>query len=485
MYPPDAPYKIYDHDEWWSDNWDAKTFGRDFDFSRPFFAQFQELLFAVPRFALMNTNSERCEYSNITNGSKDCYLIFGCVDDEECDYGHIVWESKDCVDNLYIYKSELCYECVDCLGSYKLIHSQECENCVESIGLFDCRSCTNCIGCVGLKQKSNCLFNEEVGKEGIEKFLAEHPLTDPSTISLILSKQKELRKRVPQRHFFGSHNKNVSGNHIYFSNNVLNSFDVKVGENSKFVFTGRKTVDVYDSSFSINIELGYQILTCRGNNIMLSHLCSDSSDTMYSDNCVNSHNIFGCAGLKNGEYCILNKQYPKEEYFGLKEKIISHMKQTREWSEFFPKELSPFAYNEAIVNEYMPLTKEEAISKGYKWRDDIPFSTGQETIKYSELPTDPKNFSADLLKQVLKCESCTRNYRLIDREVNFYKNTGLLIPSMCFNCRHARRMGLRNKRYLWPGKCAHCGADFETSYGPEEQKNLNIFCEKCYLEEMG
>ena len=74
----------------------------------------------------MNTKSENCEYSNMTWGSKNCYLLFGCVENENCDYGHIVWNSIDCIDNLYLYKCELCYECVDCIMSNKLFYSHEC-----------------------------------------------------------------------------------------------------------------------------------------------------------------------------------------------------------------------------------------------------------------------------------------------------------------------------------------------------------------------
>jgi len=38
-----------------------------------------------------------------------------------------------------------------------------------------------------------------------------------------------------------------------------------------------------------------------------------------------SHDCFGCVGLKHAEYSILNKRYSKDEYFSLKKKIIEHM----------------------------------------------------------------------------------------------------------------------------------------------------------------
>ncbi len=486
VYPSESPYKVYAHDEWWSDDFDARTFGCDFDFNRPFFEQFSELLLAVPRFNVMNVQSESCQYSNMVSRSKNCYLVFGCVEDEDCAYGHIVWESKDCFDNLYVHRSELCYECVDCLFSYKLLYSQECESCTDSIGLFDCRSCTNCIGCVGLKQKSYYIFNENVGKAGYEQFLKEHPLTDPGTISYILAKQKELRKKVPQRHFFGSHNNNVSGNHIYNAKNIHYSFDVKEGENAKFVFTGGKIVDAYDVAFNGGgIELAYEVLTSNGRGVYFSHLGWNATDVYYVDNCYNSRNLFGCAGLKSAEYCILNKAYSKEEYQALMSNIIEYMKTTGEWGQFFPKELSPFAYNESIINEYYPLKREEALGKGYRWKEDLPSTSGQETVSHDVLPKDPQQFGDELLKHVLKCDTCGKNYRFIPQEINFYKRLGLLLPRECFNCRHQRRMNMRNPRKLFDGLCANCKTPIQTSYSPEQQKEFRIYCESCYQSDVG
>ena len=35
----------------------------------------------------------------------------------------------------------------------------------------------------------------------------------------------------------------------------------------------------------------------------------------------------------------------------LRDKIIEHMKKTREWGQFFPKEHSCFSYNESTAHE--------------------------------------------------------------------------------------------------------------------------------------
>jgi len=484
MYSTKVPFSVWSHDEWWSDDWDAKDYGRDVDFSKPFFQQIKTLWDNVPRCAIIVTQSVDCPYSNAVLTGKNLYLVFGTVDCEDCMYGHIVWNSKDCVDCLYVFKSELCYECTDVLGSYHVLYSQECEDCNNCIGLFDCRGCSNCIGCVGLRQKSNYLFNEPVTKERIDEFLKNHPLHDPKSISFIIEKREEMRLKIPQRFFSGSHNTNVSGDHIYHAKNIQHAFDVKSGENSKFIFTCRKAIDSYDISFTADIELGYQNTHGHGRGIMFSSTCVNCTDIYYSENCHNSHNIFGCEGLKSSQYCILNKQYTKEEYEILLPKLIEHMRKTGEWGWFFPKEILPFAYNESIVNEYFPMTKEEALAKGYKWEDDIPHTKGQTTIKYDELPKNPKLFSNDLTEQILECNICGYNYRLIKKEVEIYKKIGLSIPQECFNCRHERRMKLRNVRNLFDGQCAKCNAQFKTSYNLEQQKKYKIYCEQCYNSEV-
>jgi len=492
MYVPGSSYAVYTHDEWWSDQWDPKSYGVEIDFSRPFFEQFQELLQAVPRFNLMNTKSENCLYSNIAVGSKNCYLVFGCIDDENCHYGHIVWNSKDCFDTLYTMKSELCYECIDCINCYRVFYSQDCDDCSDSIGIFDCRNCTYCIGCVGLSKKSHHLFNKPVSKDEYEAFLQEHPLSDPKTLTIILLEQQKLRSALPQRPFFGQRNEDVSGNHIYNAKNIHYSFDVKSGENSKYIFTGRTAIGCNDCSFFTDCELGYQNLACMGRMIMCSHMCVSCNDIWYSDSCFTSSNLFGCVGLRGAKNCILNTQYSQEEFTQLKARLVEHMKMTGEWGEFLPPSLSPFAYNESIVNEYMSLTKEEAVSQGFRWSDDLPGTTGQETMRHEQLPSDPNRYTVELSRHILSCNECKKNYKLIPQEIEFYVTYRLSLPQLCFNCRHMKRMSMRNPRKLWHRQCMcdkdshdhedRCAVEFETTYAPDRQEI--IYCEQCYQKEV-
>lgn len=485
MYNPDVPFPVWDIAEWWADDWEAMDYGIELDLSKRFTDQMKELSDKVPRFSLMNTKSENCEYSNMTLRSKNCYLVFGCVEDENCDYGHIVWYSKDSVDNLYLNKSEFCYECVDCLDSNRLLYSQECEACVDSVGLYDCRGCTNCIGCVGLRQQSYHIFNEKVSKEDYNEFLKKYPLSEESTILYILGKREELKKKIPARVVYGSHNEDVLGDHIYHSHNVKYSFDVKKGENSRYCYTSGNLSESYDVSFNPNISYGYQTLASTGSaNLIGTHLVHDSNYVYYSDSCNNSSYLFGCFGLRNKKYCILNKQYTEEEYKELFPKIIENMEKHGDWGNFFPVSMCPFGYNESIASEYMPLKKEEAIALGFTWRYDIPKTMGQENCSYNDLPKDPELYNDELLSKILKCSLCDKNYKLIPREITFYKRMKIAIPHKCFNCRHQARMNMRNPRILNEITCASCGVKTLTTY-PKEKHNLyKIYCEECYKMEV-
>ena len=57
IYSPDNEQIIYCNKCWWSDDWDPKSYAKDFDFSRSFFEQFKEFRTKIPALALFNDNN--------------------------------------------------------------------------------------------------------------------------------------------------------------------------------------------------------------------------------------------------------------------------------------------------------------------------------------------------------------------------------------------------------------------------------------------
>src|SRR3989344_5358630 len=75
-YHPEAKIKTYDRETWWGDSWDPRDYGRDYDFSRPFFEQFRELLQRVPHMALLDSRSVNARFCNVT---VEIVLIASCA----------------------------------------------------------------------------------------------------------------------------------------------------------------------------------------------------------------------------------------------------------------------------------------------------------------------------------------------------------------------------------------------------------------------
>ncbi len=194
-----------------------------------------------------------------------------------------------------------------------------------------------------------------------------------------------------------------------------------------------------------------------------------ASNVMYSRYCVNGcQDCFGCISLKKARYCILNKQYTKEEYEITKTRIIEHMKRTGEWGEYFPPALSTFTYNESFAQDYFPLTKEQALQLGYTWRD-------QEVNIQSVSP-------AEMIPNVPVCDHCSKQFRVIPQEKAFYEKWNVVVPKVCFECRHKRRMSYKNPRRMYARNCMKCSKEIQSTGSPEGQEV--VYCESCYLGEV-
>tara|TARA_B100000315_G_C14435191_1_gene522072 strand:- start:333 stop:959 length:627 start_codon:yes stop_codon:yes gene_type:complete len=200
----------------------------------------------------------------------------------------------------------------------------------------------------------------------------------------------------------------------------------------------------------------------------------------YCELCLGNKDLFGCIGMRKQQYCILNKQYTKEEYEEMVPKIIEHMKKTGEWGQFFPIAISPYGYNETVASEYFPMTKEEALKAGYKWKDEDESAVYQGPER--ALPESVSESDESLCDSIWKCEASGKAYKIIPQELKFYKRFDIALPRLSPRERHNERMNLRNPRKLWDRPCDKCGTEVKTSYAKERPEP--IYCEKCYLNEV-
>ena len=169
LYSPDKPYKVYEQDVRWSDGWNPLDYGREFDFSKTFTENLQQLLMDIPTMNLMNMVNENAEYTNYTMTSKNIYMSNDVQECENILYSNIIKNCKDCCDITNCLDCSLCYECVRCESAYQCSHCYACKNTHSSMYLRNCVGVSNSLFCVEQQGKTNYLFNTPSTKEEIEQ----------------------------------------------------------------------------------------------------------------------------------------------------------------------------------------------------------------------------------------------------------------------------------------------------------------------------
>jgi len=99
MYSPENEHVVYDQAEWWGDKWNPLEYGMEFDFSKPFFAQFGALFKKVPRINLINKQHENSEYCNFTYMNRNSYALFTSAKCEDAYHSNRSWKSKSFCDS--------------------------------------------------------------------------------------------------------------------------------------------------------------------------------------------------------------------------------------------------------------------------------------------------------------------------------------------------------------------------------------------------
>jgi len=415
----------------------------------------------------------------MTFNNKNCYLIFGGDYNEDCMYGTLCMGNKNTFDNDYGNHNQLCYEIRDSINCYACQFASDSKNCNNCYFISDCSGCSECILCTNLNQKSYCIENKQFSRE-------EYMHKKQELITGSYQKQQELIARflelcakriVKYSHMINC--ENCTGDYMKNSKNCQNSFDITGSQDLKNVLFSSVAKDCEECSLlGDNSELCFNLISTFGAyNSKYSFFTIDSSNIEYSEFSIGSHDLFGCISLRNESNCILNKKYKEDEYKILKEKIIAHMHKTGEYGQFFPSQLSCFGYNETSAHDYFPFAKEEALAQGYKWKDEEDKTRHPQSI---QLPDNIADTDQAIVNEILTCENCGKNFRILPQEFEIYKKSRIPVPRICPDCRHEKRMSMRNPRYLWDRTCAKCGMSIQTTYATDRPET--VYCEKCYLE---
>lgn len=132
-------------------------------------------------------------------------------------------------------------------------------------------------------------------------------------------------KKVPQANRMNFNNENSDYvNYVNDSKNCYLDFGSGFLEDCCYCNRSYHGKNLFDCGYCFRGENSYMCIKCE-NFYHCTH-CQESksiTDCNYCFDCQNCTFCTGCVGLRGQQYCILNKQYTKEEYQKLVEKGIS------------------------------------------------------------------------------------------------------------------------------------------------------------------
>lgn len=470
----------------------------EYDPSRPFLEQMQELARKTPYSALTSlyTSLKNSDYSNALAWSKDCSFVFWADFCENVYNSSLLNTLKNSVDCLRGFDSDLCYESIGFEKCYRTFYSEECDNCVDVWFSRNCYNCTNCIGCANVRGESYCIFNVKYSREEYMARVASMRLDTRAGIDAVYQQADAFWLSRPYREYHGSPlNVAVSGEYVYESKNSHEMYLANGAEDCKWAefITVHSAKDCRDySGWGNNASEIYEAVTVgeNANSVMFALECWP--DVMNLEYCIwntAGKNNFGCVNLKRKQHCILNKEYTKEQFEILRAQIVEDMKvrpyidaqgRAVPYGEFFPHELSNFPYNKSNAMRFFPKTKEQALAEGYAWSDAVAPLVAS-TIRAEVLPETILEADESILKEAIECSECGRAYRIAKMEYDLLQKMNLPLPHHCLKCRENRRFGRMNKPKLWERNCAKCGSDIQTAYDPDGPET--VYCVSCYQQE--
>ena len=499
IFSPDKKAPVFCGACWWGDGWDPKDYGMVYDPTRPFLEQLKELTEKVPCMNLVVDYSSliRSDYINHAGACKDTYLIFNADYAENVLYSSTVTHTRDSMDVIMISDSELLYECIDCSGS-RVFFSENCNACVDVYFSKDCSGCVNCFACAGLRNKSYCIGNIQYTKEAYDAYIRDAHLDSYEHIQHHKETANDVWRSVPRRAYYGTQNVGSTGDYIFECKNAKQCYQATGVEDGAYcqIITLKSARDTYDlTEWGMNSERVVDSITVGENCVDVKYCagawanCRGVEYCMYA---VGSKDCFGCVNVRKQEYCILNTQYTKDEYEALRAEIVAAMTEHpyRDaagrvfwYGEFLPYDLSFFDYNETHAAQFFPLTKEEALDRGYRWKE-AAVSVHVASMTSDALPDSMHTVSDSITEQIISCGSCERPYRIVVPELALLRRFGFPLPRQCPDCRHMERLSRMNPPKLWRRTCMNegCSNEFETSYAPNRPEI--VYCESCYQKEV-
>ncbi len=494
IFPPNSKLTVYDKDLWWGDSWDALAYGREFDFGRGFFEQFDDLVRVVPIFSLQNMKTENADYCNSVENVKQSYLAFvayGGTQDAYFSYNTI--HSKNQYYSLFTYDGELNFYDMRTYRCYQTVYVEESNGCRDCAFCFQMEECSHCLFCSNLRHKEYHLYNQPCSKEAFEEQMQALDLGSVAGFRRAQAEYARIRREAVHRATMVVNCEDSLGHHLNGSRNCVNAYEGINAENIAECLSfndARNAYRVYGFGGEPDT-----IYNCTS--IVRSQLCAFCMWAYYCFDCfycINVHNCkdcFGCAGLRNKQYCIMNKQYSREAYFELRERIVEHMKRVpfddahfrvpvAEWGQWFPPQSAFYPYNTSFAATYLPLAKTEALAAGFEWDDSLDAPVTASTQEGNSFPDRIEQWEEHHAKCAFRCEKSGKLFNVVPPVIQAFKQANLaLLPEHPIE--YLRQRLSESRFRLMPRVSSKSGAPLLSVYSEAEAPL--VFSNEEYREE--
>ena len=460
----------------------ADDFGLEYgrDVTHDIFAEFFTLFADVPKPSRMIYPwLENAEYCSHSWRSTNIYLSF-CIF-QDCE--HVYHSFR------VLGKCKNIFSCVDiqngCENLYqcRMINtSSEISfgvNIKDSSYLTFCRNmtnCTECLFCCNQTGSSYMIWNQQWSKEEYKTKKDElmQQMKKRDTFEKLVTLYDEfLQEKLVEPAVNIQNCEGVTGDNMYYGQRCVNSY-MWIG-NKECVNTILTGNDDKDSMVRLvnSIESGQHcenVVWCCSFGQQIYNLffvvwCTTSSNCWYGFDLEQCEECMFCIWLQNKKYCILNKQYTKEEYMQKKQDILHILKTQWSRGSFLPRSLSKFPYNDTVayyyfkvhtviwsdgrsevIDEYargvvtvqsddfisdatLDLWWDETIAIQRRTKDkEINVPEHIFTLSKDQLP-DIDDVDEDILDKAIMCSVTGRPFRVMKQELEFLKRKWLPLPT--------------------------------------------------------
>ncbi len=410
----------------------ASNYFLDYDFSKWFFENFKDLFEKTPlQYMLDFWNNENSDFADAAFWVKNAYLTFvAWFWIENVAYSAFCYLNSSNIYNSFLIQANCnnIYFWAWIINSFNVFYSKyvnDSSNIWFSTNLIWCQEC---IFCNWLQNGKYFFQNKQYEKE--EYLEIKKQLLGKK--EEFLNNYKFISKNEPINYL----SENVNWKYNIKCHNVENWYWINNTSNSRnVIITWWDGIYNFYDSFDawLNSSDFYWVnwAWSGAKNIYLSTQIDQSSNIYYSYFLKNCSFCIWCIWLKNKSYCIFNKQYSKEEWYELADKIFAQMDSDWILWEFFPWSLNPFYFNDTMA--YLiddTFTKEEVEKEGYLWRNEeikVDLSEWVEVVNVKDL--DIVNFDESILKKVI-VDNNWNYYKIIKMEYDFLKKHNLPLPEI-------------------------------------------------------